>query len=258
MPPLKNAGKVLKKLCAMQSPNVVRLAKSEETLAIAKMCRRHERQYYEIIQEKNVLPPFALPKIIGYDDNLIIFSNIQPYRGIKTLKDALNAKVDIKIMKSIIAQIVALLIYAQEHDHAFAHNDLKADNILLTPSEDVEIGIYEIKTFGVGVVFIDFETVTGSNFPKLKIETTRKTLLEFGLDDSLPFSQWTDLHLVFMEILRYDIPGFSEFLERFYPLSYFHTYPNELVTSQNRLNAKGRSVMNSPLSALMSDPFFQN
>jgi hypothetical protein len=119
----------------------------------------------------------------------------------------------------------------------------------------VVIGEHEIETHGVAVVFIDFETVTGTRFPKFKVETTRKNLMDFGLDDSLPFSPWTDLHLVFMEVVRYDIAGFSEFIQHFYPLDYFKTL-NPLVTSQNRLNARGR-LLDTPLPNLLLDPWFE-
>jgi serine/threonine protein kinase len=253
--PLLKAGKALRQICSTQTPNVVFVFRDDMAIAVAKICRHHEIEYNKIVKERDIVPVQHFAQILAHEESLVIFKNVTPltYR-IKSFKDALEVG-EANMVKSIVAQLIAIMIHAHEKDPRFTHNDFKADNILITSSSDyVIIGPYEIKSFGAKVVLIDFETTTGLLFPPFS--HNKKLMQEFGI--SLPFSQWTDLHLIFMEVVRHKTPGFSDFLKKYFPLEIF-TPNGQFVTSQNRLNELGREAMSSvQLKDLLQDTFFNS
>jgi serine/threonine protein kinase len=256
--PLSKAGSQLRNLCMRQKPRVIFLLRDDIVQAVVKICLSHEYLFNEIV--RRIFPRDFFPEVLAHENSLIIFQNITPVSSsIKSLKHALE-NADVNMIKSILAQILALWIYAHNKDGRFSHNDLKADNVLLTPEKQdfIHIGDYEIKSFGVRVVIIDFETASGNFFPVIKVDVSQKMLLDYGLDPSLPFSPWTDVHLVFMEVYRHKIPGFEEFVERYYSKDIFEV-GSPYVTCHNRLNARGRESMNAhTLQDVLADTFFNS
>lgn len=167
--------------------------------------------------------------------------------------------VPMDIVQSCLAQIVALLLTLQASDSTFAHNDFKADNILLQLEDrpsPLRIGSFDVKHVGVRVVLIDMETVTGRTFPALHLPSVPNHVLEvFGLDPSMEWCCWTDFHLLCMELYKQVLhhkPKWADeclqFLSDATPtLRVFSTFEsaNMLVTSMNRLSGKGRRMFNA-------------
>jgi hypothetical protein len=129
---------------------------------------------------------------------------------------------------------------------------MKAENILLEKCE-MPLLVYDtcrIYSRGLRVVFIDAESVTGKIFKCSLRDSLSPTMQrDFGMEANVPWSAFTDLHLVFMEILfacRTSQPnwglGFAEFLENdAIPLKYFKA---PFVTNENRLSRLGKSNLN--------------
>ena len=236
----------LRGVCEQQNPKVVLIRNQ----AVAKICMDHEPDFYRIM--KTILPEQAMTKIYTRDRNLVLFKKIEPYKSIRTMKDALDKGMCIK---QILRQVILLIQYAHSVDPYFSHNDMKADNILIAPFDKYKIGEHEFHDYGV--VLIDFETVTGSKFPIIHVNATPQLLSDFGLDKSMPFSKWSDLHLVFMEIYQYKDPEFLEMCDRIAPGA-FLTFKqgNTLVSKENRLNARGRHFFNTINIDLLQDPYF--
>jgi len=163
------------------------------------------------------------------------------------------------VVQSCIAQTLALLCTAQAVDPCFAHNDFKADNILLrleNRDNPLRIGDFEVKHVGVRVVLIDMETVTGGKFKPVVLQDIPKDKLELiGLDKDMPWCEWTDFHLLCMELYRSVRlqspkwgPACLDFLSACAPtVRVFSTHEdkNILVTPMNRLSTKGRKTVNA-------------
>lgn len=172
------------------------------------------------------------------------------------------------LLKSILYQSMYCLYKLHSYCVNFTHNDLKAENILLERCES-SLFHYEqfgrIYTRGIRVVFIDTESVTGKNFPCSLLETLSKDQQrEFGMEPEAPWCPFTDLHLLFFEILfacRTSSPSwgprFAKFLETSaIPLKYFRV---PYITKENRLNSEGKQSLNSlPLNIpeILSSPYF--
>jgi serine/threonine protein kinase len=257
--------KSVKQLCEVQHPQVVYCEK-EDYCFYAKLIRKTSKEKEIILVLQHVFPPQHLVEFLPCEETDIIYTKaVKPlHENIRTLKDVLkhSTTVPLVVCKSILAQIIALLVYAQEKDCKFAHNDLKADNILVTnePSpEPLTIGKYQIQHAGVRVIFIDVETVTGTLFPALDLsEIPQKVQEQFGLDPSIPWCSWTDLHLVMLEYwtkVNSLKPSwtllFQEFLKECMPMKVFCTY-NEgniiMLSNYNRLTKKGRNAINTLIS----------
>lgn len=259
--------KSVKQLCEAQHPHVV-YCEQESNCFYAKFVRKtsKEKEIVGILQ--NVFPSQHLVEFLPYEEilstgeNDIVFTKavVPLHADIRTVKDVLkySPTLPLGICKSILSQIIALLVLAQEKDAKFAHNDLKADNILVTKEESEEplvIGKYKIHHQGVRVVLIDVETVTGSLFPPLDLSEVPPSMQEqFGLDPSMPWCSWTDLHLVMLEFwtkIGYFKPNwmqeFQVFLSECMPLKVFTTYKegnSYMLSSFNRLTKKGRNTVN--------------
>lgn len=259
--------KSVKQLCEAQNPHVV-YCEQDSNCFYAKFVRKtsKEKEIVSILQ--NVLPSQHLVEFQPHEEILqtgetdIVFTKaVDPlHDNIRTLKDVLKYSPSLPpcICKSIMSQIIALLVLAQETDSTFAHNDLKADNILITKElseEALVIGKYKIHHQGVRVVFIDVETVTGSLFPPLDLSEVPVEMQEqFGIDPTMPWCSWTDLHLVMLEFwtkIKYFKPNwmkeFQEFLSECMPLKVFTTYKegnSYMLSSFNRLTKKGRNTIN--------------
>lgn len=154
----------------------------------------------------------------------------------------------LQTLKSILVQCIVLLSSLQKGNTKFSHNDLKADNIMLERchSTFLYIGDYVVEAWTVKVVFIDAETASGCFYKQspLLAKLSKSSKASFGLD--FPFSTYTDIHLVFMEILYamkegLQVEGFLEFLDSDgIPLEYFQ---EPYITTENRLNGIGRIAL---------------
>lgn len=256
--------KSIKQVCQNQHPPVVFCKKDDNDCFYAKILRDYskEREIVEILRQ-NVLPPQHVIEFLPCEETTteIAFTKaVEPFFGsVKTVKDMLNcvSNMPISICQSVLAQIICLFILGQEKDPQFAHNDLKADNVLITKetsSEPLQIGKYSIRHYGIRVVIIDCETVTGSLFPTLSLkEIPEPVQYEFGLHPSMPYSTWTDLHLMLMEFWIKIKNSNCTWKNTFYLFlkacmfpKFFTTYAegNMLVSKYNRLNSKGRLALN--------------
>lgn len=250
-------------LCKTCTPPVVQLKSSSGQTFFVKFLppNSQEAEILEILRAN--LPTQHLVEFAKRAGNLVFVVGIPPLAPqVKTLKDLLHLdrlrNIQVKVLQSVLAQIAAFLVLAQRFDPTFAHNDLKADNVLLTrheASDPLEIGEWRIQHQGVKVVIIDVETVTGSNFPSLHLEDiSQEAQVEFGLSKDTPFCEWTDMHLVLMEVwmrCRAKPPPwfheFQTFLGECMPLAAFLTFEQgnkRMLTSCNRLSIKGRNAIN--------------
>ena len=197
----------------------------------------------------------------------LVLERVPPvFASMSSFKDLLchSRTVPLDVVQTCVAQLVALLCTAQECDPTFAHNDLKADNILLraeTREDPLTIGRFSVKHVGVRVVLIDMETVTGTRFPLVELPKVPREKLElFGLDASMPWCCWTDFHLVCMEIwktVRLQRPKWYASCVDFFQVAaptprVFSTFDEgniHFVTSMNRLSTKGRLTVNALMDA---------
>lgn len=171
------------------------------------------------------------------------------------------------VLKSALFQTIAILNHLQMFNTQFCHNDFKADNIMLEKCYcNLEFGTYRINSWGVRVILIDAETVTGIGYktsPLLK-KLSKSSRAAFGFDTL--FSPYTDLHLLCMEILlecKRNSPSwkaeFVQFLSNdCIPLEYFK---DVYVTTENRLNTVGRLALEQlsrPLAKMLDSPYFKD
>lgn len=206
---------------------------------------------------------------------MFLMSYPRPYLmfpPIKTLKDLFIPRVCRKfcsehLLKSILFQVLCCLERLHSHRVEFTHNDLKAENILLSRCEAPLLLFPECRIYSKGVraIFIDAESVTGLVFPcTLGKALSQKDRREFGLFEK--WSEFTDIHLVFMEILfacrtssPHWGPSFAEFLETDgIPLKYFK-FP--FVTAQNRMSLLAKHSMEGEgrsICAMIKSSYFND
>ena len=173
------------------------------------------------------------------------------------------------IIKSIVFQVLSCLVRLHSHDLNFTHNDMKAENILLEKC-DLPFLTYDttrIFSNGVRIVFIDAESVTGKNF-KCSLQNSMSASLQkdFGMELDAQWSEFTDFHLVCMEILfacKTSRPKwglhFAEFLERDgIPLQYFKA---PFITKENRLSCSGKTELGKErrsLQGMLNSKYFDS
>ena len=152
------------------------------------------------------------------------------------------------IIKTIVFQTVSCLVRLHSHGLDFTHNDMKAENILLEKCDLPFLAYDTCRIFsnGIRVVFIDTESVTGKTFQcSLQKSMSATMQKDFGMEADAEWNEFTDFHLVCMEILfacKTSRPKwglhFAEFLERDgIPLKYFKP---PFITKENRLSRNGK------------------
>lgn len=225
---------------------VVKLAKNEE-------------ESMQLIKIQAMLGDLGehIVRVLQVKGRMFLMSYPRPFQvfpPIKTLKDLFVPRVCRKfcsenLLKSIIFQVLCCLERLHSHNVEFTHNDMKAENILLSRCEMPLLSFPDCRIYSKGVcaVFIDAESVTGLVFPcTLGKALSQKEKREFGMFEK--WSEFTDIHLVFMEILfacRTTSPSwgtrFAEFLETDgIPLKYFKA---PYITCQNRLSLLGKDAL---------------
>jgi hypothetical protein len=212
--------------------------------------------------------------VLKSSSSVILMKYVQPFYtrpSIKSIKCLLSNFRQIPnielVIKSILFQIIAILDHLQKWGTQFCHNDFKADNIMLercyTP---LLFGNHRIHSWGVRVVLIDAETVTGAGYkisPLLK-KLSKSSRAAFGFETM--FSPYTDLHLLCMEFLlecKRSGPSWKNEFVHFLntdaiPVEYFHDI---YVTSENRLNAVGRLALENlarPLGTMLHSVYFKD
>lgn len=211
-------------------------------------------------------------KILTSSNSIFLMNFIQPFQiqpPVKSLKCLLSwhrqiLNIDL-VIKSIVFQIIAILDHLQRFDTQFCHNDFKADNVMLERCQcNLQFGNDRINSWGVRVILIDAETVTGAGYktsPLVK-KLSKSSRAAFGFDTL--FSPYTDLHLFCMELLlecKRSNPSwktdFVHFLSRdCIPIEYFKEV---YVTTENRLNTVGRLALDQlarPLKNMLRSPYF--
>jgi serine/threonine protein kinase len=250
--------------CQQQSPPVVQIIGDQHLYA--KVLRDGSHEDETLLYLQSILPPHHLPVRHSRSGDVLFLESVPSlFPSIRSFHDVLR-RVDIfplKMFQSMLAQIVALLILAHSCDATFAHNDFKADNILVTRADcegPLVIGDVCVRHEGVRVVWIDVETATCAHVARTEFPSASKEALEvFGMAPDLEWCEWTDLHLLLMECLvavssrfpPWD-KQFTDFLRSSMPINAFKTFKQGnriLVTSMNRLSRKGREAFNEMMEA---------
>ena len=174
------------------------------------------------------------------------------------------------IIKTIVFQTLSCLVRLHSHNGLdFTHNDMKAENILLEKCE-VPFLTYEtsrIFSNGIRVVFIDTESVTGKKFQcSLQKSMSLSMQKDFGMEVDAEWSEFTDFHLICMELLfacKTSRPKwglqFAEFLEKDgIPLQYFKP---PFITKENRLSRNGKTELakeHRSLASMLKSSYFDS
>ncbi len=215
--------------------------------------------------------PYHCVSVLKSTRDVFLMSYVQPYTTqIKTLKCLLSSKAVFPIefvIKSIVFQVLSILHHLQLHGTEFCHNDFKADNIMLERCMiPLQFNSYRIHSWGVRVVLIDAETVTGVGYkssPMIK-KLSKSSRAAFGFEEK--FSAFTDLHLFIMELLlecKKSRPKWhSEFIDFLnddcIPIEFFQAV---YVTTENRLNSVGRIALEQlgrPLEKMLHSTYFND
>lgn len=216
-------------------------------------------------------------RVLDTEKSMFLMTRPPPllhFPPVSTLKDLFVPRVcrsfcSEVMIKSIVFQTLCCLIRLHSHNVDFTHNDMKAENILLEKCE-MPLLVYDtcrIYSRGLRVVFIDAESVTGKVFPcSLRDSLSAALQRDFGMEPDVPWSAFTDVHLVCMEILfacRTSQPhwglAFAQFLESDgIPLKYFKA---PFVTNENRLSRLGKSslgVEQRSLQGMLKSKYFDD
>jgi hypothetical protein len=219
-------------------------------------------------------PPGHCVSLVKSSNSIFLMNFVQPFMiqpPVKSFKCLLAwhrqvLHIDL-VIKSAVFQTIAILDHLQRFSTQFCHNDFKADNVMLERCQtNLEFGAYRINSWGVKVILIDAETVTGAGYktsPLLK-KLSKSSRAAFGFDTL--FSPYTDLHLLCMEILlecKKSNPTWKTDFVRFLtndciPIEYFK---DVYVTTENRLNTVGRLALEQlgrPLSKMLESSYFND
>ncbi len=157
---------------------------------------------------------------------------------VSNVSELLQVEYTMADVTNVLYQCALILKDLHAKIKGFSHNDLKSDNILLTPGE-----------VSFAVVFIDAETVRGEGLPVQFLENVDESVLSmFALDGA--YCEWLDFHLILLEIcfaVRKSRPpwrdAFFAMVYSFCPHDLLLTYKEggRYVTTFNRLTAEGRS-----------------
>lgn len=173
------------------------------------------------------------------------------------------------IIKTIVFQTLSCLVRLHSHGLNFTHNDMKAENILLEKYDKPFLTYDTRRIFsnGIRVVFIDTESVTGKTFQcSLQKSMSATMQKDFGMEVDAEWSEFTDFHLVCMEILfacKTSRPKwglhFAEFLEQDgIPLKYFKP---PFITNENRLSRNGKMELDKKhrsLANILKSSYFHS
>ena len=155
--------------------------------------------------------------------------------------DLLHTAYTMSDVLHVLHQCACVLHALHEKIPTFSHNDLKSDNILLTPWSGEGYAPF-------AVVFIDAETVRGEGFSQTFMDGVQEDVLSmFALDGE--HCEWLDFHLIVLEICYAVRKTHPSWHDSFFGVVH-QIVPNDLllthkeggayVTPFNRLTAKGR------------------
>lgn len=171
---------------------------------------------------------------------------------VHTFRD-LSKTADTLSIKYAFFQVLFTLLQLQTFYPGFKHNDLKADNVLITNSPKNNL-IYTVlgrqgkKTFrlrncAVFAKIIDFELACTPDYSVIRSSNVLKTdkllYYEFGLtkDKCDAF----DIHLLIIDVLKHvEDPNFQKFINDFFPSCYFF---KPQVTVQYRLSIETQKII---------------
>ena len=248
--------RISKRLATLKPP-VIMVTLNESTRVLKLSRDDHEPDVLSIMHA--VVPKHTV-RIQGMLKNIMILEYLPPFihNGVRmpTLDSLLdNVKSCERIVADVIFQVASILSSLRERHPNFCHNDLKADNIMLTPNtEELSPGYCP----PVRVVFIDVETVTADDIA-FKPDADEGILEDFGLGANMPECEWSDFHLVMLEIwvrVRNSRPSwgpeFLKFMLSIVPYELMKTYQDGSphVSRMNRLTREGRRACNSQCAPL--------
>lgn len=240
-------------------------------------CARNEEEHKKLKMIGEMLGDLDahFVRVLDTEKSLFLMTRPRPFLHfppISTLRDLFVPRVcrnfcSEVLIKSILFQTLSCLARLHSHNVEFTHNDMKAENILLEKCEAplLVFDTCRIYSRGLRVVFIDAESVTGKVFAcSLRDKLSASLQRDFGMENDVPWSAFTDFHLVCMEILfacRTSQPSwgvqFAEFLEMDgIPLKYFKT---PFITRENRLSRLGKSTLsaeNKSLQGMLNSRYF--
>ena len=238
---------------ALQKKAFLLVRKNNVIQGMLKRVEEPSREY-EILSRLHSILPRNFVRPIERGDGWYYMEHVSGLsNGLKTVRDVFKSeKTPVFLLKTIILQILCVLITLQNEIPGFAHNDLKLDNIMLRfSSEDLVFPMHTIQMPLVDVVFIDTETVTWNERQDVEnlVKVPKEVMKDFGL--CIPtWSSWTDAHLVFSDMLfNSKNKALSDFLSQVIPFRLLSTFAdgNILVSKRNRLTDQGRIVLNELL-----------
>jgi serine/threonine protein kinase len=203
-----------------------------------------------------------------HDDNLAVITEfVDPYYSFHTMRDF--AAAPDSEWRSAIFKVLFSLAQLQHKFHGFRHNDLKADNVLVTSGLSSSYSFVHKnlrRTFfmpaGVDVKIIDFELATSEdkNLDSHLIRESQASLLQ---DYGICYDRCDiyDIHLLIYDVLRTKsstMDLFGKFVNSFIPWTFFE---QRNLTRQFRLRGEDQKKMqevlgNDILYRMMSHPYF--
>ncbi len=196
-----------------------------------KVCKKAKQYEYEKLKQLYEILPLNISKPLGYIDEVLFIEYIKPFsKKISTFADLLITMNKENIV-FILNQLIDIFIIFKKYK--VTHNDMKIDNILITVN--------------LKVVLIDFETVSFNSTPYENLDEKTRDL--FGL---VGYSEWTDLHLILLEIwtrVKRKKPIWGNDFFTFllscmpYELLLLNNEGSKYVTEQNRLSKVGKEFI---------------
>jgi len=191
---------------------------------------------------------------------------VAPFEKIHTLRD-LSCETNVLNFKHAIFQAIFTMLYFQTLFPGFRHNDLKADNVLITSSLKQSVRYcnnnkyWHLKDNAVWVKIIDFElscTPDGNRINSRLIQSNDTDMQNsFGLSSEQCTS--FDIHLLFYDCLMSSSSAirqdFESFIYDFIPSKFFK---KENLTSQCRLRLEDQKTLDFPnlLSEMLNHQYF--
>lgn len=252
---------------------VLRHPKSHHGLAVLKLQRRGSHEAHNLRAARAALPPELRPRVVDVLDTVGDVLILECVEGTtlrcgtvaRSLKDMVTqissvTRVELAIaLKSVIETLLALHAAIPE----FAHNDLKADNVLLRADGSC--------------VLIDGETMSGDGMRTIDLGVMSDAArTEFGLGSGNRWCSLTDLHLILLEIAVRVLecksppswaPEFWAVCDALCPRASLRTWKagnRVLCTRLNRLSPQGQRVVNElqacgrlqSVGSVLDMPFF--
>ena len=242
---------------------------------MAKFAYSDDQRHQSLQDEWNNMQKVSGPHVAQivwagkHEGNIAILTEfIEPYGKIHTMRELSSLASDLE-WRSAFFQVLFTLASLQAKHPGFRHNDLKADNVLVTcgPSQSYSLQYNGLRrTFflpaGVSVKLIDFELAStpDKTFTNQLMEDRGDSLVrEFGI--VYKNCEMYDVHLLSYDALRSQnavMSAFLTFMTFFIPKKFFDPL---CLTSQFRLKVQDQEDLQASLYPqillrMMCHPYF--